>query len=508
MSTVKQKIDTHFALCDIESGRSLERFLDHCFIDIKPEPKRYGSVMEPWQRERNQSVTPALEYAAGVRPTYSGLRNFWFECARGMDKTASVARYLNWILCYARRPLRMVACAADKDQAALLQDSMEIQAGIRENQWYGKKLQFQRSGASGPGGQLEILASDAATNQGRTPDVILADEITVWSKPDLWNALFSTGIKRPDSAVTIVITNAGTKGTWVWDLRETVRQSPSEWHFFAQEPYTYPASWMTPERIAAIEKFMSDTEARRLLHSCWLDPGEECGFLTLDEILNCVGNPDQPPFGATVILTADYGTGGDNDRTALAAIWYDGKRVHVTELECWSGPPGSEVQIPAVEGWVDSRLTKYPNHIIVADRHQLLGSLQRWEAAGVRVQRIEFKAGKYNFAIAQNLRDLVRNRRIVFAADAGRLGAETLVSEMSELLMRKQVYGERFDHQKNKHDDRVFVVAAGAKAAIENFTELPTPQADPPPRPLWTPSPLDRIQSLNWVRNGLFGMSA
>lgn len=506
-SDLKQRIEQYFQQCDAEASNSLERYLANTFIDSKPVPLKFGEVAEPWQQERNKAIVPALEYACGMRTTYTGRRNFWWECCRGLDKTSGVARYLNGVLAYARRPLNIVACAADKDQARLLQRAMLNQSQLKENSWYGQKLDFKANAVDGPGGHLDILASDGDTNQGQTPDIIVADEITVWKKPDLWDAIFSTTVKRPDSAICVVITNCGTKGSWVWELRELVRQSPEQWFFYAQEPFTYPASWMTKERIADARKFMSEHEAKRLLDGLWIDPAEECGYLTAAEIVSVVGVPDQPPPFAREVIALDYGSGGDNDRTALCRAWYDGSRVHVIELECWSGPPGSEVPVSKVEEWVNQRLSVNPNTTVVADKYQLLSSIQRWELAGVRVKRVEFRGGKYNFAMATQLRDLIRNRGLVFRADAGRMGSESLATELSTVLMKKTSYGERFDHRSNAHDDMVFVLGTAAIYAISEFEPLPQPQL-PPPQPLLLPTgAVGQYGYLNWAaQKGILGL--
>jgi hypothetical protein len=512
----KQRLEAYFALCEAESSRSLDKYLDRVFIDTKPQPKRLGEVCEPWQKERHEKLVPVLEHAAGVRESYSGNRCYWLECARGQDKTSGLARLCNWLLTYSKIPLNILACAADKDQSRLLFMSMETQANLPQNRWFGSKLKFLTSSVEGPGGKLTILASDGDTNQGQLPDLLIADEITIWRKRSLWDSLYSTGLKRAGTFCCLVITNCGTLGTWSWELRETVRTSPERWSFYAQEPFTYPVSWMTKEVIDGERKFLSKSEAARLLDSVWIEPNAASKYLHLEEVLPCVGTPLPPPLQATVILSLDYGTGTEEegveltkDRAAAAVTWWNGEKVQTYEVACWKSD--TEVPISTLVNWTEERLLKYPNAIIVADRYQLLSELQKWEARGVQVERIKFKSGEYNAALALHLKNSIRNKGIVFAADAGQLGEENLVTELVALLEVKKSYGIRFENARTEHDDRAFVVAVGALRACQTDPP-PSRTVEPkPPQQVYpfSSNPLARLGSLTWAQEkNLYGMSS
>ena len=75
------------------------------------------------------------------------------------------------------------------------------------------------------GSELHILASDAGGSQGKNPDVVICDELTVWSSEEFFNALFSGVGKRGDRTgrqrcLFAVLTNAGYLDSWQDKLRQ------------------------------------------------------------------------------------------------------------------------------------------------------------------------------------------------------------------------------------------------------------------------------------------------
>ena len=58
------------------------------------------------------------------------------------------------------------------------------------------------------GAVLEAIASDAATQHGRTPMSAICDEIHAWQKRDLWDVM-STGLVKTQGSILIVISTAG-----------------------------------------------------------------------------------------------------------------------------------------------------------------------------------------------------------------------------------------------------------------------------------------------------------
>jgi len=484
-------------------------------IDSVPEPKRYGELAEKWQWERNERVIPAAEFVAGLRPDYKGAMSFWEGYQKGCDKSGTIARICCWWLAYSRKPLRIYVGAKDAEQAAVIYEFMEKTAKLNK-EWLGKKLEFTRNKVTGLSGSVvKILPADAAGTAGITPDVIIAEELTTWSDRDFWNQLLgATGKRAGKDAVTgeikgycllYVITNAGYVGSWQHDLRKYA-ETDSRWSFFEQPQNTIYPSWLSEDIIASLSEGMTPWEAERLWRNRWIDPsltGER--FFSSDDIDACVGVPKQPPPTAKVYLGIDYGE--KKDRTALSVVWMDENGViQVPEVTCWQGSPDEPVKLSEVEQWIRLQKGRYPNAIPVFDPHQLLYLMQKFETEGVEFRRFDFRSGKNNLLMGENLRFLFKQRKIVLSLFTGLIGGSTIVDELKQLIAQEKSYGIRMQHSRNAKDDRAVSLGMAALCAIQ---EQEKPAAEQKVRP-----PADREQEpkknpleRNWAaKKGLFGL--
>lgn len=125
-----------------------------------------------------------------------------------------------------RRPgAQLVSVAVDKKQAkgvfkevaGMLDGDYAFAPNIGNSakaidQARGAKIREYTSKIIFPGGvEYEALASDAGTAQGRTPSLIIADEIHAWLKRDpreLWGAM-RAGAAKVANSLTVVTTTAG-----------------------------------------------------------------------------------------------------------------------------------------------------------------------------------------------------------------------------------------------------------------------------------------------------------
>jgi phage terminase large subunit-like protein len=82
-----------------------------------------------------------------------------------------------------------------------------------------KKIVYPRDGAT-----LEVIASEAGGQHGRTPAFVLADELHVWPNKYLWEAL-TTGLDKLDDPLLIVATTAGRgQENIAWEIVESARK--------------------------------------------------------------------------------------------------------------------------------------------------------------------------------------------------------------------------------------------------------------------------------------------
>lgn len=514
----KAKLASIYEEADRKSAKSLRAFLDCVVADAAPEPKQYGLIEEWWQKERNARIIPPAEFICGIRPDYKGPMRLWEGYQKGCDKTGTIARICCWLLAYSRKSLRIYVGACDADQASVVYDAMQKTALLNKN-WLGKRLEFQRGMVRGKdnGAYVKILPADAAGTAGITPDVVICEELTSWSNIDFWNQLLAGSAKRAGKdpqtgeikshCLMVILTNAGVIGGWPWHLREQARTSPN-WSFFEQPPDTIYPSWLSREILEQTAMGMTRWEARRLLWNHWISE-EETGekFFEPSDIDACVGSPEQPPAGARVYLGIDYGE--RKDRTALSVVWMDQKGIiHVPTVDVWQGTPDKPVQLEDVEQWVRLQWGRYPNAIPVFDPHQLLYLMQKLEKENREFRKFDFRSGKNNLLMADNLRFLFKQRKIVLSLFTGLIGGSTLVDELKQLIGEQKSYGVRMQHTRNSHDDRSVSIGMACLCAVQEQQPQPAEQVLRPADPqLPALKQADRFERGWTLRHGLFGLT-
>jgi hypothetical protein len=242
---------------------------------------------------------------------------------------------------------------------------------------------------------------------------------------------------------------------------------------------------MSQEKIDDDSSGMSAGERDRLYRNRWVDPGEEFGYLTLEECERCVdteltekthGEPDQE-----YIAVVDYG--GVNDRCSLAVMHtypVDDTRLHavVDRLDCWQGthehripinipefPDGTlDYSTKSVEGWIDLILKNFRISALILDPFQLEALAIKYERRNVNVVRFKWRQGQNNYRMAQILKTCIQNRQVTWSPRAGYLPGvddDTIAKELSRLVVKEMAYGYRFDHQAGRHDDRACVIGMG-----------------------------------------------
>lgn len=481
-------LELRHALACRESEKSLGRYLDRVVINSSPEPRPYGQVRQPWQVDLYRDLDRAIESVGLVDQSYHGPRSFWLTLPRGHDKTSSIARRINWLLGFGRRPLSLITGAADSEQAELIVEAMTVERGL--NPWLAPRIRMGRSRAYGPGGVLKVLSSDAPSSFGKNADIIILDEVTHWKKRDLWDAIISGREKRPH-AVLVVLTNAGVLGSWQHEARLAAESDP-RWSVYEVPARTHLATWMKKEDVDALRKFLPRGLAKQVLDNIWIDAAEETGFLTREDVLACealgqeLGLIPTQEGRSNVDYVAGIDYGPKRDRTALCVVHHghDG-RIRLDDLTVWQGSPDDPIAIRRVEEWIDSVNRRFHRPLLVIDPYQMEGTVQKYEYHQ-KVVRFEARGGKSNYEMASTLRSLIVNRRMVWYPGAGNLVVtrdgftkeETLTDELCGLVIRPTLYGYRFDHEVQFHDDRAVAIGQAALFAARN---PPAPEFLQPP---------------------------
>jgi len=455
---LEEKLKQAYTIAELASARSIKGYLDSVIIDSRPEPRRFAHVARPWQWKRTTYMMEPIEALCGLRPEFKGPRNTWETLPRGHDKTTGLARICNWVLAFSRKPIEIVAAAADFDQAALLVESMAAEA--RLNPWLAKRIVYGAKRIKGPGGILKILTADSATSFGLRADLVVCDEVTHWKKRDLWDTLWSGRQKRPGS-VFVVITNAGTLGSWQHEIVEQVKTDDS-WTVY--EANGQLDSWMDAEAIQRDRALLPNGVARRVLDNVWIDPAEESGYLTRAEInlgtqLGATKNlvyTTSGLHGMEYVAAIDYGA--RRDRTSMCVMHRDLDGVYVLDrMDIIQGTPLAPVPIATVDSWIENVASNFNNPTIIIDPWQMEATVQKYEHR-LRCTRFDGRSGKSNYEMAELLRSLLVNNQLAWYSDPAPLQVgkrkETLVDEMAGLIIKTTGSSYRFDHTNGLHDDR------------------------------------------------------
>lgn len=335
-----------------DSSHSVLQYLGNVRIDSAPEPSRWGDIWEPWQGEIVGPLIPALEYMGGIRDEYDGPRCFWYGLPKGHDKTSLIGRLCNWAVAFSQRPLYGVAAASTRDQAHILLDAMASE--LKLNPWLSDRITMRNRFFSGPGGKLSVVSADAHTQSGIRCDLFILDEITFWERRDLFDILFSGRHKKPRS-IFVVITNAGLRGSWQWEIREQARTSP-EWHFHETPVGARLASWYRPSDWELIRNTIPQGLSRRVLDNEWID-ATESPLLPWDLIQTCAVPESQwrRPSGQNSERYIGVDVGRTQDRTVIWVLEKVGNIVWTRDVKVMQGVTFRE-QRAVIESYIDRRV--------------------------------------------------------------------------------------------------------------------------------------------------------
>lgn len=479
----REMLQAIYAVSDQMAQSGLDGFLRFWMIDSVP-PDRFISKVKPFQLERMRAVQGPVEQIAGLCQ-YKGPRAIWNVCARGYDKTGSIARTVIWLVAYSKNPVEIVVAAGDQDQAGILYDAAKRECDL--NPWIAPRLRFKNKRIEGTvsGSVVKVLTADAPSSYGLRPDLIVCDELTTWESRELWDALFTARNKRPKSAL-FIISNAGTLRSWQHDLYLHTLSDPT-WNTWSTDPKLNP-TWMDEESIERDIKLLPAPVAKRLYRNLWVDPSEDSGYLTRYEIEAClrlgyVGHKEPDPL-CRYAAAIDYGP--KKDRTVMVLMHQDGNGIcWIDECIVKQGAPDSPVRIADIESWLDARLDRFPHLGIIVDPYQLEGTVQRFMARTPSITRYLGRGSTGNFHMAELMRTSIIEQKLLWAPGEGahpQIANDDIVSELSELIIKQLPSGKyRFDHENGGHNDRAVSIGMALIALHEDMV----------PRPHLVPEPLD-----------------
>jgi hypothetical protein len=451
----------------------LGTFLDAVTINSAPEPRPFGEVADPWQRQLVAPKIAAVNALAGFGE-YTGPRRFLDILPRGHDKSSLEGRIVNFSLTYSRRPITGYIIAADKDQGRLIVEAAQAEAKL--NSWFGDKLEYGKYSITGPAGKVEVVPADAGSAFGFTGNLYIMDEVTHW-KDGIGKKIYETiasGLHKVPGTVVVAIMNAWVRGSWQEELLiQPAMAAPKIWTTFYRQGTL--ASWLTPEDLDGIRQLLPRAQALRVIDNVPIDPTVEAGYLDPRDAAQCVrlvlDSHDARRPGYRYVVSVDYGP--TKDRTVLVVMHLDElEQVVIDKMDVWEGKnfPTGRVDIDKIEEWIGEQDKLYKPDAFVFDPYEMEGTIQRWVKRGRNVVPFKSRAGQGNMDLAMTLRGLIANKRLLWKESHGYIPNakdDTFYKELVALVTRVMVYGWRLDHEANKHDDRAVAVGMGAISALE-----------------------------------------
>lgn len=464
-------------------GLSTTAWQEADFAALDTAWRSVAGVPLPSQASASQASASQASPLQPESDSPTSLRRAWIERPRGHAKTGDMAVQIAWALLFARRSLRGIAAAADREQAGLVADA--VRTLCQANPSLCARLRFRQNVIDNPsnGARLDLISSDVASSFGLTPDFIICDELCHWQNEGLWHSLASAAAKKPHCLLA-VLTNAGSGRGWQWKVRETARLRP-DWHFSTLDGCQAP--WIRADDLAEQRALLPPSVFDRLWNNRWQDAAGD--FVTAAEVAACrdavlhLQSRGRP--GVRYFAAIDYAE--KHDLTAAIVLHRETDRLVVDRLDVAVPTSDRPVLVAWVEDWIAKTAAAFGDVTFVADEYQLLGMLQSLERR-YRILRFPFAAGKGNHELALLLRRLVVHRQIAWYAGCGARSddpADDLERELASLVVRESSQGMlRFDHPPGGHDDRAFVLAAATWLALNSPTNPTRWSVTPPHRGL------------------------
>lgn len=231
---------------------------------------------------------------------------------------------------------------------------------------------------------LQIIASDAPSSYGLTPDFVICDEVVHWRKRDLWDSLISSAAKRA-TCIVLVITNAGIQDDWSWHTREVIRTSPS-WYFSRLDGPV--ASWIDADLLAEQQRLLPTPAFQRLWLNTWLSGGGDA--FAPDVIDSAFDHSLTPlPRGVSVqhyVAGLDLGVSRDCSAVCVLGVHrqhHKHGRIRLAQTRLWRPTSTERVDLQEVEDALMALHARFNFRQVNFDPWQASHMASRLQSAGL-----------------------------------------------------------------------------------------------------------------------------
>ncbi len=429
-----------------------------------------GLQMEDGRRWGQMATPEQLADAKAVLDP-AGPAMFFYTRPRGGAKTDDLAAVVVvWLAILAAPGARAYGAAADRDQAALLIDSIRGFANRTPGLAGALQIDAWRVSNRTTGATFEALAADGPGAFGLRPALLVVDEVAQW--PDtpgpklLWEALVSSMAKVPGSKL-VVLTSAGSPSHWSYRVLQHARTS-EQWR---TSEWPGPVPWVDPVALEEQRGLLTESQFNRLHMNLWTEP--EDALATHADVMACAILDGPQPFGSDktpYCIAVDLGV--KRDRSVLVVAHSEaadthwngsrridgGTRVVIDRKLLWKPTKLRPVRLEDVEEAILQTWESYGRPAVVVDPWQAIGLAQRLRDRGVRVEEFAFSASSVG-RLAGVLYGLIRDHRLAIDSHD-----TELVNELSSVRLRESSPGSyRMDHGPSGHDDQAVAVALAAQ---------------------------------------------
>jgi len=433
-------------------------FRRHIKIEGSGELVPLVDVIDDWQDKDFQAADAGWLRAIGAPVPDDTISRFYFQRPRGHSKSSDIAIMATWAIAFSSRQIRGAAFAADRDQAKLILDAVELV--IKNNAWLQEVLAVQNYCVinTRTDSALDIMSADVASSYGLLLDFLLIDEVTNWtdSGERLWDSLAST-IAKKQNTIAIIISNAGLGmgESWQWRIHESCRKSP-RWHYSHLDGPQ--ASWITENLLEEQRQLLPTLAYQRLWENRWT--ASKGDALSLEDIENCIDNNLQPMVGAEPGFTfyAGLDLGVRRDHSALVVLAADAKhrRVRLAHAQSWA-PMGGAIDLGRVRQACIDISHRFHIRTLYYDRWQAELLIQDVRRDGhVQCEAVEF-SGKSAVGMASAVLEAFRQSTVTMYRDAA------MIRDLSSLtIVERPGYGYRLSAPRDRthgHADRAMALA-------------------------------------------------
>ena len=347
---------------------------------------------------------------------------------RGNGKSTLLAAVGLWCL-LRKADAQTVSRGRARDQAAILFD---LARGFAQHPEIAPLVETTRREIRTAGGWLKVIAADGPKQHGLILDLAICDELHAHARRDLYDALRTSMLKRPDARMVTISTAGALLDTPLGELYERARKLPAvktdgpltravgdhlamlEWRAedpdnMAQVLAANPASWVSREGLEEQRGAVHPLSFKRFHCNVWT--GGESPFISAEEWDACAGQPDIPE-GAEVVLGIDASI--SHDSTAVVVVRRDSDDIYHALWRVWTPAKGDEISLGEVEQFVRDLADHFTVKVAVYDRHYLWHAAQRLDEEGIPMAEWQYVRMA---SATRTLHEVVGNRRLRHGGD-------------------------------------------------------------------------------------------